>query len=245
LDGELVEAIRRVRTGHAEVYGYRKVTAALRAQGLVVNRKKVLRHLRALGLLQPRRIKGEKWTRPAVVKPAEANTYWEMDFTYVWTGSANAYLCPVIDGWDRDVVGDVFSERCRCQEAAQALERAVLARFGARVPEGHELLLRIDRGPQFIAKRFKAAAKTLNVRLEYAGIQCPEDKPYVESFNGKYKAEEVYRREYRGFTEAQRSWQSYKTWYRQERLHESLGYRSPRAFREAFQTGQKSKECVA
>ena len=93
LDVELVAAINEVRQGHGEVYGYRKVTEAVRAMDIKVNGKKVLRHLRSLGLTQPRKVKGLAWTRPAVVKPGAANAYWEADFTYVWAGDGNAYLC--------------------------------------------------------------------------------------------------------------------------------------------------------
>jgi len=64
------------------------------------------------------------------------------------------------------------------------------------VPYGHELNLRVDRGTQFTSHNFREAARTLNVRLEYAGIQYPEDKPYIESFFGSYKTEELYRNEY-------------------------------------------------
>jgi len=130
LDEALVRAINEARQGHAVVYGYRKVTMALRAARWTVNGKKVLRHLRALGLTQPRKLKGHKWSRPAIVRPVVCNTYWEADLTYVWTGSANAYLFVVIDAYDRDIVGDVFSDRCRAREAAEALESAVLSRFG-------------------------------------------------------------------------------------------------------------------
>lgn len=113
LDAEPVAAINKVRQGHGKVYGYRKVTEAVRAMDITVNGKKVLRHLRSLGLTQPSKVKGLAWTRPAVVKPGAANTYWEADFNYVWTGDGNAYLCAIIDAWDRDIVGDVFSECCR------------------------------------------------------------------------------------------------------------------------------------
>ena len=230
LDGALVEAIKEVRQGYAEVYGYRKITMALRAAGWTVNAKKVLRHLRALGLTQPRKIKGQRWSRPAIVRPSACNTYWETDFTYVWTGSANAYLCVVIDACDRDIVGDVFSDRCRAYEATEALERAVLSRFGGRVPYSHELTLRVDRGTQFTARSFREAARTLNVRLEYAGIQCPEDKPYIESFFGSYKTEELYRNEYSSLAEARTGWESYRAWYRNDRLHQALWYKSPREY---------------
>ncbi len=227
LDADLVAAINQARQGYGEVYGYRKVTKAIRAMDIKVNGKKVLRHLRALGLTQPRKVKGLRWTHPALVKPQSANTYWEADFTYVWAGNGNAYLCAVIDAWDRDIVGDVFSDRCRAVEAAQALEKAVLQRFGGKVPEGHHLTLRVDRGSQFRAHHFRETARLLNVTLEYAGVKCPEDKPYIESFNGSYKTEEIYRREYRGFLEARTGWETYRAWYRSERLHQGLAYQSP------------------
>jgi putative transposase len=230
LDADLVAAINKVRQGHGEVYGYRKITKAIRAMDIKVNGKKVLRHLRALGLTQPRKVKGLRWTRPALVKPQTANTYWEADFTYVWTGKGNAYLCAIIDTWDRDIVGDVFSNRCRAIEAAQALEEAVLIRFDGRVPEGHQLILRIDRGSQFRAYHFRETARLLNVTLEYAGVKCPEDKPYIESFIGSYKTEEPYRHEYRGFAEAKAGWENYRVWYRSERLHQGLNYQSPLGF---------------
>jgi len=230
LDEELVGAINEVLKGHAGVYGYRKVTMALRAAEWKVNAKKVLRYLRALGLTQPRKIKGQRWSRPATVRPQACNTYWEADFTYVWTGKANAYLCAVVDAYDRDIIGDVFSDRCRAREAEEALERAVLSRFGGRVPYSRELTLRVDRGTQFTARSFREAARLLNVRLEYAGIQCPEDKPYIESFFGSYKTEDLYRNEYNSLAEARTGWTSYRDWYRNDRLHQALWYKSPRDF---------------
>jgi putative transposase len=242
LDMEMVAAITAIRQGHNEVYGYRKITRSLKAQGMTVNAKKVLRHLRILGLTQPRKVKGVRWTQLGVVKPEEPDTYWEADFTYVWTGEGNAYLCAVIDGWDRDIVGDVFSDRCRAVEAAEALEKAVMRRFGGKVPEGCDLSLRVDRGSQFRAHRFRETARLLNVRLEYAGIKCPEDKPYIESFNSSYKMEEIYRNEYRNFQEAKTGWETYREWYRNDRLHQSLDYMSPVQY---AQRAQKSILLVA
>jgi transposase InsO family protein len=242
LDMEMVAAITAIRQGHNEVYGYRKITRSLKAQGMTVNAKKVLRHLRILGLTQPRKVKGVRWTQLGVVKPEEPDTYWEADFTYVWTGEGNAYLCAVIDGWDRDIVGDVFSDRCRAVEAAETLEKAVMRCFGGKVPEGCDLSLRVDRGSQFRAHRFRETARLLNVRLEYAGIKCPEDKPYIESFNSSYKTEEIYRNEYRNFQEAKTGWETYREWYRNDRLHQSLDYMSPVQY---AQRAQKSILLVA
>jgi len=238
LDANLVAAINDVRQGHNEVYGYRKITRSLRAKGMMVNGKKVLRHLQVLGLTQPRKLKGAKWTRLEIIKPDNPNSYWEADFTYDWTGQGNAYLCAVIDAWDRDIVGDVFSDRCRALEASEALEKAVLGRFGGKVPDGHQLTLRVDRGSQFRARRFRETTRLLNVSLEYAGVKCPEDKPYIESFNRSYKTEEIYRHEYLNFQEAQIGWETYRAWYRADRLHQSLDYLSP------LQYAQKAQNSI-
>ncbi len=72
----------------------------------------------------------------------------------------------------------------------------------------------------------------LNVKLEYAGIRCPDDKPYIESFFDKYKLEEVYRHEYLSLAGARSGWESYRAWYRNERLHQNLGYKSPKTLSE-------------
>ncbi len=228
LNPELVQAIESVWPQTRGVYGYRKVHATLRAGGLKVNRKAVLRHLRTMQRLQPRKIKGQRWTRPRVVKPITSNVYWEMDLTYVWSGSRFGYLFAVVDAYDRGIPGARLGDRCRAVEAVEALEEAVATRFGGRVPEGHRLILRIDRGSQFVARRFREAAQALGIALEYAGIQCPEDKAYIESFFGHYKTEEVYRNAYVSLAEAQAGWQLYRIWYEAERLHQSLGYQTPR-----------------
>ena len=137
------------------------------------------------------------------------------------------YLFAVIDGFDKEIPGDTFGDRCRSDEASAALERAVLKRFNGPVPVWQVLILRIDRGTQFKARKFRATAKRLNVQLEYAGIQCPDDKPYIEAFFSKYKVEEVYRNEYRNSTEAKVGWELYRSWHETERVHQSLGYQTP------------------
>lgn len=110
------------------------------------------------------------------------------------------------------------------------------------MPEDHELTLRVDRGSQFRAHLFQETARILNVNLEYAGIQCPEDKTYIESFNSNYKTEEIYRNEYLSFQEAKTEWEDYRDWYRNERLYQSLDYMSPVEY---AQGAQKSILLVA
>jgi putative transposase len=229
----------------APVYGYRKAWAKLRVLGWHINRKRVLRYMRYLGFLQPRKVRGRFFTRPALVEPVCSNTYWEEDLTYVWSGDRNNYLFALIDGFDKEIPGDHFGDRCRSDEAAGVLERAVLKRFGGRVPQGHRLVLRIDRGSQFIARKFRETAKRLGVVLEYAGIRCPDDKPYIEAFFSKYKVEEVYRNDYRNINEAKAGWELYRSWYETERVHQSLNYQTPKQVWESqkLTLANESKMC--
>jgi hypothetical protein len=55
----------------------------------------------------------------------------------------------------------------------------------------------------------------------------PEDKPYIEAFFSSYKTEEIYRREYSNYWEAKISWEAYRDWYRNDRLHQGIDYMSP------------------
>jgi len=225
-----VLALLREVTGYELTYGYRKLTAWLGRKGLWINRKSVLRHTRALAMTQPKKRKGPRFTVLARVTPTEANTYWEGDFTPVDDREGRSWVCAIVDPaqGSRPVSGEL-SERCRAREACKVLEEAILAAFPAdgRVPTGQKLILRVDRGGQFIAQAFRDTAQGLGVTLEYCGVRCPDDKPNIEAFFSCYKIEEVYRNEYRTREEARTGWNRWREWYINERLHSRLGYRPP------------------
>ena len=117
------------------------------------------------------------------------------------------YLFTVMDVYDKDPIGDYYGLRCRAEEAVYSLEEAVNTRFGSLDPaDKYRVKLRVDQGSQYLSKKFKKRAKELGVELEYCGINCPNDKPYIESFFSRYKCEEVYRNDYRSFTDGFLGW---------------------------------------
>lgn len=140
----------------------------------------------------------------------------------------NSYGFPLIDCYDKEIMAEAFSRRCRALEAEQVILEAVCRRFPeGQVPEGLTLVLRVDRGGQFIAGRIRKLAAFLGLHLEVCGIQTPNDKPDVESFISCYKTEEVYRNQYRNFAKAHAAWKDYISWYNRQRLHGALDYRPP------------------
>lgn len=203
------------------VYGYRKVTELLDAY----NHKKIYRHMRVLGLLQPRRLKKKATKRLPWECPIRSNVRWEGDLTYVWDGTKCNYLFVIVDAYDKEPIGDHYGLRSRAQEAIGSLEDAVKNRFGSlETVREYRVSLRVDQGSQYISNEFRRRAKQLGVKLEYCGIDCPDDKPYIESFFSRYKCEEVYRNEYNSFIQGFLSWLQYKHWYKTKRLHQGLGY---------------------
>lgn len=234
LDEELLAALRGV-TGRELVYGVRKVSKLMRRRGRKDNWKKVYRHMGALKMLQPRKRKGLKPATLCLFSPLESNVLWEGDLTYVPVGvDGMAFAFAILDCYDWEVVGELFSQRCRAIEAVECLRKAVEKRFPGGIPEGRKIILRLrlDRGGQYIAREFRKAAKELGVQLEFCGIQSPNDKARIENFIGKYKIEEVWRNDYADFVEGKTGWHDYLMWFDEERLHQSLGYIPPKEFRE-------------
>jgi len=91
-------------------------------------------------------------------------------------GRKTNYLFAVVDAYDKEPIGDYYGLRCRTDEAVHSLENAVRMRFGSLEPyNGYRVTLRVDQGSQYISKKFRKRAKELGVRLEYCGINCPND----------------------------------------------------------------------
>jgi len=220
LDEELVKELKSL-SGYKLVYGYRKVAKDLKKY----NHKKVYRHMKELNMLQPRKMKKKNYSRLPMAKPSQSNERWEADLTYVWDGRNVNYLFAVVDGYDREIIGDHYGLRCRAEEAIKSLECAVEKRFGNLEPRREiSVYLRVDQGSQYLSKKFRRRARELGVEVVYCGISCPDDKPYIESFFSRYKCEEVYRREYHSFLDAYNGWIQYKQWYNTERIHQGLNW---------------------
>jgi transposase InsO family protein len=191
--------------------------------------------MEVMGLLQPKDIKRRfiKNRRLVFYCPVKSNVRWEADLTYVPTQMGNLYLFVIEDVYDKEILSGQMGIRCGANEAIKSLQEALSKRFGDNTPEGLLLTLRIDRGCQFTAEDFAIFAKSRGITLEFCGIQTPNDKPYIESFIGCYKREEVYRNIYEDFFQACEGWENYRKWYDELRPHGSLKDITPKAFRES------------
>lgn len=220
MDEKLIDQLKALPK-YEQTYGYRKVTKYLKEY----NHKKIYRYMKELKLTQPRKLKKHNKKRLDVSCPIRSNIRWEGDLTYVYDGRKTNYLFAIVDTYDKEPIGDYYGLRCRADEAVYSLEDAVKTRFGSLEPyNGYRVALRVDQGSQYISKKFKKRAKELGIKLEYCGINCPNDKPYIECFFARYKCEEVYRNDYRSYTDALLGWLEYKDWYLTKRIHQGLGW---------------------
>jgi len=229
-------------------YGYRRVWAVLRFdRGILVNKKKVQRIMKlkkwqAQPIRRPRRYAGEvdKRCRKVVdpkrkVEVAYPDLRWSTDLTKFYveeTGWVN--LIPVIDCCTRECMGYRLSVHGRAREARDALEDAVLKRFGGTEAVPGDLSMRLDNGGIFLAREYWDELKRLGIEPEFTPYRCPSANGIVERFIKTFKEECAWQHQFKTLREAEEVIKRWIEFYNTKRRHSSLGYMTPAEYRESF-----------
>jgi len=231
--GETPENLRLMRlidelyTG-CPFYGSRKITEALTRRGEEVNRKRVQRLMRVMGLeaiypkprlsaagrghkIYPYLLRGVKIERPDQV--------WSADITYVPLPTGFMYLAAVIDWYSRYVITWRLSNTLDGAFCLEMLDEAL--RSGS--PE----VFNTDQGVQFTAEAFTGRLIGAGVAVSMDGRGRALDNVFVERLWRTVKYEDIYLRGYETVAELLRGLRRYFAFYNQERLHQSLGYETP------------------
>ena len=211
-------------------YGSRRMAAWLATQGHVVNRKRVQRLMRLLGL-------AAIYQRPNTSKPAAAhkvypyllgglaiervNQVWCSDVTYIPMAKGFLYLVVIMDWVSRAVLAWRLSNTLAADFCVEALEEA-LGRYGR--PE----IFNTDQGSQFTSDDFTRTLKQHGVMISMDGKGPCMDNIFVERLWRSLKYEEVYLNAYATVAEAKAGIDAWLSFYNEERQHQSLGYRTPR-----------------
>ncbi len=233
---ELRDRIQRIALENRR-YGYRRVTAALRRQGLAVNHKKVLRLLREDNLLAVRKRRFVLTTEANHFLPVYPNLagrlkvdgvdqLWQSDITYVRLREAFVYLAVVLDAYSRRVLGWKLGPTLEAELAVGALRTALERRRPAPGLVHHS-----DQGVQYAARDYVELLEQHGAVISMSRRGNPYDNARAESFLKTLKAEEVYLRRYRTLAEARASIGEFiDEIYNERRLHSALGYRPPAEF---------------
>ena len=209
-------------------YGSRRMTAWLASQGLPVNRKRVSRLMRRMGIeaIYPKKrlslpdAAAKKYPYllrdMAIDRPDQV---WAADITYIRMRHGFIYLVAIMDWFSRYVLSWGVSITMDVDFCVDALGHAL----GTGKPE----IFNTDQGSQFTSRSFTGILEAEGIMISMDGRGRVYDNIFVERLWRSVKYEEVYLKEYETVREAVSSLRVYFGFYNQERLHQALGYKTP------------------
>ena len=208
--------------------GSRQMVDFLLDQGMVVNRKKVQRLMRKMGIegMSPKRrttlrAEGHR-VYPYLLRNLEIsrpNQVWCCDITYIPMAIGFLYLVAVMDWFSRYVLSWRLSNSMDVDFCLEALEEA----FSFGKPE----VFNTDQGSQFTSREFTGALERQAIAISMDGKGRAIDNVMIERLWRTVKYEEVYLKEYESGTDCRNSLASYFEYYGHERRHQSLDRQTP------------------
>ena len=150
------------------------------------------------------------------------NQVWCADITYIPMAKGFVYLVAVMDWFSRRVLSWRLSITMEADFCVEAVQEA-MARHGR--PE----IFNTDQGVQFTSAAFLDELEAAGVRISMDGKGRFLDNIFIERLWRSLKYEEVFIKAYGSVTEARRGIGGWLSFYNEERPHQALGYRTPRA----------------
>jgi putative transposase len=223
------ETVALIRTyAHEQpMYGYRIIAAMLKHDGFRINRKRVYRIWRQEGLQLPRRKTGKRRfgdSTGMLRRASQPNEVWTYDFLEARTERGGKLrMLTVLDEYTRECLTIHVARSISSHQVIQQLEWLFLL-WGAP----HHL--RSDNGPEFVAYALQQWLQEQACKTIYIKPGSPWENPFIESFNGTFRAECLNRWLFTDGREAQIVTEQWRQEYNYRRPHSSLGYLAPAAF---------------
>ncbi len=224
LDAELVARLKALGEQYPR-YGYLMLHSLLRADGLVVNRKRTYRLFTELGL-QVRTKRRKKLVRPRVpmAVPTRPNERWSMDFVHDQLADGRRIRI-------QNVMDD-YSRVCVQPLVDLSISGARVVRYLNQLSElrGLPKTLVLDNGPEMTSKAMFFWSQKTRVKLHFIQPGKPPQNAFVESFNGRFRDGCLNQQWFRDLADARQIIDDWHEHYNTTRPHSSLGYTPPAVF---------------
>jgi putative transposase len=210
-------------------FGVRRMTDKLRLDGLIINKKKVHRLYRQMGIqaiyTKPKTsIKDDgNRTFPYLLKEMDItkpNQVWMTDITYIRLRSGFVYLCALIDVYSRYIVGYNISNTMDALLCTDTLDNALV---NYSKPE----IINSDQGSQFTGEMWINKLISNNIKISHTGTGRCIDNVYIERFWRSIKHEKINLSEFNSINELERIISNYILHYNNDRPHRSLQGKTP------------------
>ena len=206
-------------------YGYRRLHVLLQREGWRVNAKRIFRLYQLEGLSLRLKSRKKRVSAPRVVRPAERpNERWSMDFVSDSLADGRRFRALTLV--------DNVSKMSPAIEAARSFAGGRVVEILERLALSHGLpqTISVDNGPEFISRALDAWAYRHGVRLEFSRPGKPTDNPFIESFNGHFRAECLGQHWFQSLEEARAIIEAWRVDYNSVRPHRALSQLTPEAF---------------
>jgi putative transposase len=205
-------------------YGYRRVHVLLERDGWPVNPKRIYRLYKDMGLqlrnkVPKRRVKAK--LRIDRVSATHTNQIWAMDFVHDQLATGRKLrILTVVDLFSRfsPVTDARFSYKG--EDVVQTLERICRK-------VGYPSTIRVDNGSEFISKDMDLWAYHKGITLDFSRPGKPTDNSFIESFNGKFRAECLNAHWFMSLDDAREKMETWRRDYNEFRPHSAIGNKVP------------------
>jgi putative transposase len=238
----LRERLQQLAVAHGRKCGYRPLTALLRREGYLANKKRVLRLMQEDNLLSLRRAKYVLTTDSQHDLPVYPNLtrrltltglnqLWIADITYIRLRSEFVFLAVVLDAYSRRVIGWELGRSLRVELAVKALRMAL----NDRTWQPGVLIHHSDRGVQYAWRQYTELLVAHEIRISMSRRGSPYENARAERFMRTLKEEEVQGRSYQNLDDARRRIGEFlEEIYNRQRLHSALRYTTPEEFEQSM-----------
>jgi putative transposase len=205
-------------------YGYRRIAVLLRREGWLVNEKRIYRLYRELGLqlrnkTPKRRVKAK--LRDDRSPAVRSNEVWAMDFVHDQLARGTKIrVLTIVDTFSRFSPAVEPRFRFRGSDVVETLER-VGREYG--LPK----VIRVDQGTEFVSRDLDLWAYARGVTLDFSRPGKPTDNAFIESFNGKFRAECLSAHWFMCLDDAREKCEAWRRDYNEVRPHSAIGNKPP------------------